>query len=177
MSALVARRVSTGVAAVVTVLMFASAVNAAPTAALTQAESSLLIAMNEARQVNGLQPLRADMRLERAVRSRSSHMLRTGTFAHGAFNSRIRGTGVHARRGGENLAWGQGSLGGGRAVLALRRPRPGRRGAARPIGAMRAASPEHRAHLLHPAYRIVGVGALRGCFDGRRHTLVVTTDF
>src|SRR3954464_8989450 len=92
MSALVARRVSTGVAAVVTVLMFASAVNAAPTAALTQAESSLLTAMNEARQANGLQPLRADMRLERAARSHSSHMLRTGTFAHGAFHSRIRGT-------------------------------------------------------------------------------------
>ena len=39
------------------------------------------------------------------------------------------------------------------------------------------ASPEHRANLLHAGYRIVGVGALRGCFDGRRHTLMVTTDF
>jgi len=87
-------------------------------------------------------------------------MLRTGTFAHGAFNSRIRGTGVHARRVGENLAWGQGSL-----------------GVARSIVAMWLASPEHRANLLHPGYRIVGVGALRGCFDGRRHTLMVTTDF
>jgi uncharacterized protein YkwD len=160
MSALVARRVSTGVAAVVTVLIFAGAVNAAPTATLTQAESSLLIAMNEARQVNGLQPLQADMRLERAARSHSSHMLRTGTFAHGAFNARIRGTGVHARRVGENLAWGQGSL-----------------GVARSIVAMWLASPEHRANLLHPGYRLVGVGALRGCFDGRRHTLMVTTDF
>jgi uncharacterized protein YkwD len=148
------------VAAVVTVLSFAAAANAASTATLTQAESSLLTAMNEVRQANGLQPLRADMRLERAARAHSSHMLHTGTFAHGAFSARIRGTGVHARRVGENLAWGQGSL-----------------GVARSIVGMWLASPEHRANLLHPGYRIVGVGALRGCFDGRRHTLMVTTDF
>src|SRR4051794_12252235 len=160
MSALVARRVSTGVAAVVTVLMFAASANAAATTTLTQAESSLLTAMNEVRQANGLQPLQADMRLERAARRHSSHMLRTGTFAHGAFSSRIRGTGVHAPRVGENLAWGQGSL-----------------GVARTIVGMWLASPEHRANLLHAGYRIVGVGALRGCFDGRRHTLMVTTDF
>lgn len=160
MAALVARRVPTGVAAVVTVLIFAGAANAASNATLTQAESSLLSAMNEVRQVNGLQPLHADPRLERVSRAHSSRMLRTGTFAHGAFDTRIRRTGVHARRVGENLAWGQGSL-----------------GVARSIVGMWLASPEHRANLLHPGYRIVGVGALRGCFAGHRHTLMVTTDF
>jgi uncharacterized protein YkwD len=39
------------------------------------------------------------------------------------------------------------------------------------------ASPEHRANLLHPGYRIVGVGALRGRFSGCPQTLMVTTDF
>jgi uncharacterized protein YkwD len=87
-------------------------------------------------------------------------MLRTGTFAHGAFNARIRRSGVHAKRVGENLAWGQGRLGAARTILQLW-----------------LASPEHRANLLHPGYRIVGVGALRGCFAGHRHTLMVTTDF
>jgi uncharacterized protein YkwD len=120
----------------------------------------LLTAMNEARQANGLRPLRADSRLERAARAHSSKMLRTGSFYHGAFSARIRRTGVRAPRVGENLAWGQGSL-----------------GVARSIVSMWLASPEHRANLLHPGYRIVGVGALRGCFDGRRHTLMVTTDF
>jgi uncharacterized protein YkwD len=148
------------VAAVVTVLIFAGAANAASKATLTRSESSLLSAMNEVRQVNGLQPLHADARLERVSRAHTSRMLRTGTFAHGAFSARIRGSGVHARRVGENLAWGQGSL-----------------GVARSIVAMWLASPEHRANLLHPGYRLVGVGALRGCFEGRRHTLMVTTDF
>jgi uncharacterized protein YkwD len=148
------------VAAVVTALTLAGAADATSTATLTQAESSLLTAMNEARQANGLQPLRADARLERASRAHSSKMLRTGTFSHGAFSARIRSTGVRARRVGENLAWGQGSL-----------------GVARSIVSMWLASPEHRANLLHPGYRIVGVGALRGCFDGHRDTLMVTTDF
>jgi uncharacterized protein YkwD len=148
------------VAAVVTALSLAGAADAASTATLTRAESSLLTAMNEARLVNGVQPLRADTRLERAARAHSSKMLRTGSFYHGAFNARIRRSGVRARRIGENLAWGQGSL-----------------GAARSIVGMWLASPEHRANLLRPGYRIVGVGALRGCFAGHRHTLMVTTDF
>jgi uncharacterized protein YkwD len=141
-------------------LILAGAAHAASAASLTRSESSLLTAMNEARRANGLQPLRADWRLERAARAHSSKMLRTGTFFHGAFNARIRRTGVRAHRVGENLAWGQGSL-----------------SAARSIVAMWLASPEHRANLLHSGYRIVGVGALRGCFDGRRGTLMVTTDF
>jgi uncharacterized protein YkwD len=141
-------------------MLFTGAADAASNAALTQAESSLLTAMNEVRLLNGVQPLRADARLERAARAHSSKMLRTGSFYHGAFNARIRRTGVRARRVGENLAWGQGSL-----------------AAARSIVAMWLASPEHRANLLRPGYRIVGVGALRGCFAGHRHTLMVTTDF
>ena len=147
-------------AAAVTALILAGAAHAASTATLTQAESSLLTAMNEARQANGLRPLRADWRLERAARAHSSNMLRTGTFYHGAFSARIRRVGVRSPRVGENLAWGQGSL-----------------GAARSIVSMWLASPEHRANLLHAGYRIVGVGALRGCFAGHHHTLMVTTDF
>jgi len=148
------------VAAAVTALILAGAAHAASTATLTQAESSLLTAMNEARQANGLRPLQADWRLERAARAHSSKMLRTGTFYHGAFSARIRRVGVRSPRVGENLAWGQGSL-----------------GAARSIVSMWLASPEHRANLLHAGYRIVGVGALRGCFAGHHHTLMVTTDF
>ena len=160
MQPLVARRVPTGVAVAVAVLTFAGVANAAPTTALTQAESSLLSAMNSARIANGLQPLQADTRLERAARGHSSEMLHSGTFAHGAFVARIRSVGVRTPRIGENLAW---STGGATIAHA--------------IVAMWLASPEHRANLLRPGYLLVGVGALRGCFDGRRHTLMVTTDF
>jgi uncharacterized protein YkwD len=148
------------VAVAVAVLTFAGVANAATTTTLTQAESSLLGAMNSVRLANGLQPLRADARLERAARGHSTEMLRTGTFAHGAFTARIRSVGVRMPRIGENLAWSTGSV-----------------TIARTIVAMWLASPEHRANLLRPGYRLVGVGALRGCFDGRRHTLMVTTDF
>ena len=147
-------------AVVATALILAGAADAASTASLTPSESSLLTAMNEARLANGMQPLRADVRLERAARAHSSKMLRTGTFFHGAFSWRIRRVGVRAPHIGENLAWGQGAL-----------------SAARSIVRAWLASPEHRANLLHPGYRLVGVGALRGRFDGRANALMVTTDF
>ena len=147
-------------AAVATALILAGAADAASSTSLTQAESSLLTAMNSARATYGLQPLRADNRLERAARRHSNYMLRTGTFAHGAFARRIRRVGVHAPRIGENLAWSSGPL-----------------AAAQSIVAMWLASPAHRANLLRPGYRLVGVGALRGAFDGQANALMVTTDF
>ena len=159
---LVARRVLTEVAVIVALLMVAGVevAQAARTAALSQSESSLLSAMNNARVHAGLAPLRLDTRLEAAARAHTREMLATNTFAHGAFANRIRSVGVRAPRIGENLAWGTGGLSAARAIVS-----------------MWLASPEHRANLLHPGYRLVGVGALSGCFDGRRHTLMVTTDF
>jgi uncharacterized protein YkwD len=148
------------VAAVATALTMAGAADAASTTSLTQAESSLLSAMNSVRIAHGLQPLRADSRLERAARGHSSYMLRTGTFAHGAFATRIRRVGIHAPRIGENLAWSSGALTAAQAIVS-----------------MWLASPEHRANLLRPGYRLVGVGALRGSFDGQSNALMVTTDF
>jgi uncharacterized protein YkwD len=115
--------------------------------------------MNQVRVAHGLRPLKADMRLENAARGHSRRMLRTGTFAHGAFSARIRRAGVRAPRVGENLAWSSGIA------------------RARAIVQMWLASPSHRANLLRPGYRIVGVGAITGCFNGQRHTLMITTDF
>ena len=116
--------------------------------------------MNEVRAAHGLRPLRADGRLERAARSHSSKMLRTGAFFHGAFDARIRRVGVHAPVVGENLAWGVGRLSRARAIVN-----------------MWMGSPGHRRNLLHPGYRLVGVGALRGNFSGYRSALLITTDF
>jgi uncharacterized protein YkwD len=87
-------------------------------------------------------------------------MLRTGSFSHGAFSARIRASGVRAPRVGENLAWAAGALTQARAIVNLW------------LG-----SPEHRANLLHPGYRTVGVGARKGTFEGVAGALVVTTDF
>jgi uncharacterized protein YkwD len=116
--------------------------------------------MNQVRLAHGVHPLRADGRLERAARSHSSKMLSAGVFFHGAFNARIRSVGVRAPRLGENLAWGM-----------------GRGSRARAIVRMWLASPGHRRNLLDGGYRLVGVGALRGNFSGRRGVLMITTDF
>jgi uncharacterized protein YkwD len=160
MAGLVARRVHTGVAAVATVLLLAGVADASSTATARRSELSLLTVMNQVRIAHGLRPLHGDPRLARAARAHSSTMLRTGSFFHGAFNARIRSVGVQAPRVGENLAWGIGRLSRARAVVR-----------------MWLASPSHRANLLHPGYRMVGVGALRGTFEGRSGALMITTDF
>lgn len=129
-------------------------------ASLTRTESSLLTVMNQTRTAHGVQRLRADRRLGRAARSHSSKMLRVGVFFHGAFNARIRSTGIRAPRVGENLAWGIGRLARARAIVR-----------------MWMASPTHRRNLLDGRYRLVGVGALRGSFEGRRGVVMITTDF
>jgi uncharacterized protein YkwD len=132
----------------------------AESATLTSSESSLLTAMNEVRIAHGLAPLRIDRRLEHAARAHSGKMLRTGALFHGAFAKRIRGAGVRAPRVGENLAWGAGRLSQAQAIVKAW------------LG-----SPEHRANLLRPGYRTVGVGALRGHFGRCANALMITTDF
>jgi uncharacterized protein YkwD len=126
----------------------------------SSAELALLQAMNEARHAHGLAPLRIDQRLQRTSCRHSLVMLRTDTFAHGAFAARIRRAGVRARRIGENLAWGVGPLAEAHALVNLW-----------------LASPEHRANLLRAGYRTVGVGIRTGTFEGYAGASVVTTDF
>ena len=157
MQALVARRVLTLAAALAAAVIMGGHAKAAT---LTRSEVALLKVMNETRVAHGLRPLHLDARLERAARGHSRTMLRTGQLFHGAFAARIRRTGVSAPRVGENLAWGAGVLARARAVVNLW-----------------LASPEHRANLLHAGYRTVGVGVLRGRFEGYSGARVITTDF
>jgi uncharacterized protein YkwD len=117
--------------------------------------------MNAVRAAHALPALRVDTRLEGAARRHSRRMLRTGTFFHGRFDVRIRSAGVRAPQIGENLAWAQSN------GLSL----------ARSIVNMWLASPAHRANLLHPGFRTVGVAAPRGTFAGRPSVNMITTDF
>jgi|SRR5438034_5866608 len=157
MQALVARRVLTLMAALAAAVMIGGQAKAA---SLSRSEVAILKVMNQVRVAHGLRALRLDSRLEQVARGHSATMIRTGQFFHGAFTTRIRRSGVRAPRVGENLAWGVGVLSRARAIVN-----------------MWLASPEHRANLLHSGYRTVGVGALRGRFDGYSGALVITTDF
>jgi uncharacterized protein YkwD len=123
-------------------------------------ETSLLREMNRVRDQHGLGALRFDGHLQRAARSHSREMVATNVFSHGAFGSRMLQFAVTGSIAGENLAWGTGS-----------------RGTARGIVASWLASPEHRANLLRPSFVRVGVGDLRSSFLGHRGAQVVTADF
>ena len=146
------------VAALLLALLAASSAHAARFSAA--AEARLLAAMNGVRGSHGLRPLRFDGRLRRAARSHSVDMVRRDYFAHGAFAIRLRRCGVRDGTIGENLAWGSGW-----------------RASAPAIVSEWLASPPHRAVLLRPGFRRVGVGAIVGPFAGLGAARVVTADF
>lgn len=128
--------------------------------AATNGERALIAEMNRVRTAHGLGALRLDLTLERAARAHSRTILRTGSFNHGAFQRRLTTFGARGPAVGENLAWGVGSRGTAQAIVAAW------------LG-----SPGHRANLLRPGFRRIGVGRVVGTFAGHRGAAVVTADF
>lgn len=126
----------------------------------SRAELSLLTAINSARADAGVPPLLASTTLSDAASWQSEVLSRAGYLDHTAPDgstlidrlSRVR---WHGTAAGEDLAV-----------------------AARPTDAvvMWLQSPGHRENLLSPAYRKVGLGLVRGTWNGRA-ALYVTADF
>ena len=125
-----------------------------------QREASLVAAVNAARAAHGLKPVSVDLSLRRAARSHSSRMIQTDVFTHAGLGSRMASSGARGPFFGENLAWGV-----------------GRSASARTIVRRWLASPMHRANLLRPGFRRVGIGAPTGTFAGYRGATVVTANF
>jgi uncharacterized protein YkwD len=119
-----------------------------------------LSAINRARARHGAPPLRIGPALQRAARSHSNTILRTGNFTHGDWYSRLRRHGARGRTLGETIAWGVGSDGTGRAIVR-----------------MWLDSPPHRETLLRRGFRYVGVGVAAGSFSGFGGANVATADF
>jgi uncharacterized protein YkwD len=138
------------------VSLLAPAALASPTAG----ERELLTEMNRVRAAHGMPTLRVDTRLERVARAHSRDMLRRGYFAHGEFARRMTSFGARGRAVGENLGWGVGASGTARSIVEAW-----------------LASPPHRANLLRPGFRRIGVGRLVGSFAGYGGAAVVTADF
>ena len=137
-------------------LFFATDALGAP----TRAERSLVLEVNRTRAAHGLRPLRLDAALERAARAHSGDMLRRNYFAHGEIAPRLASFGVRGPYVGENLAWGI-----------------GHRAKARTIVRGWLASPAHRANLLRPGFRRIGIGRAVGTFGGFGGASIVTADF
>jgi uncharacterized protein YkwD len=125
---------------------------------LSASEGSLLTTMNGVRTSRGLAPLRVDVRLVRAARGHSADMLRRQYFAHGSVAGRAIAVGARGPVFGEDLAWGVGATAQWFVTQWL-------------------ASPSHRAVLLRPGFRRVGIGIVYGTFIGHPATAVVTADF
>lgn len=153
---LLARQIHLVVLAAVAALLLTGVAAAGP----SQREASLLAAVNGVRKAHDLRPLAVDPRLMRVARSHSATMLRRDVLTHGDFGSRMRRSGARGPRFGENLAWGSGRYGTARSIVQswLR-------------------SPGHRANLLRPGFRRIGIGARVGTFAGYRGAVVVTADF
>jgi uncharacterized protein YkwD len=125
---------------------------------LTGSEASLLQTMNGVRTSRGVAPLRVDVRLVRAARGHSADMMRRQYFAHGSVAGRALAAGARGPLFGEDLAWGVGVT-------------------AQWVVTQWLASPGHRAVLLRPGFRRVGVGISFGTFAGHGGAAVVTADF
>ena len=130
-----------------------------------------LCVLNAERAAAGLKPLRLNKRLSKAARRHAHAMARRKFFSHtspngASFVDRIRRTGYLRRTRywtvGENLAW------------AMRR-----QAAPRGITDMWMNSPGHRANILSPSFREVGIGIVDGApVDGAgRPAATYTTDF
>ena len=126
----------------------------------TSAESSLLHEINRVRRAHHLRTLRYDSRLAVAAHAHTTSMASGDYFAHGTFAQRMVRFHVRGPFVGENLAWGTGS-----------------RGTAAGIVRAWLASPEHRANLLRPGFRRIGLGEIRTTFEGAAGASVVTADF
>ena len=127
--------------------------------AFTWRDRLVLEEMNRARSAQGLAPLRIDATLQRAALAHSKDMAAKNYFAHGDFASRMRRHGVRAARIAENLGWASG------------------RDRARRVVQMWMSSPPHRANVLRPGFRRVGVAGVVGSIFGQRDAMVVTADF
>jgi uncharacterized protein YkwD len=154
---LLARRIQLGLLVAGAALLLTGPATAATP---TQREASLIAAVNGVRKAHDLRPLAIDTRLMRVARGYSGTLLRTGVLTHGNFSQRMRSSGARGPRFGENLAWGTGGY-----------------AAAKSIVRAWMASPGHRANLLRPGFRRIGLGAVTGRFGGYRGATVVTADF
>jgi uncharacterized protein YkwD len=125
---------------------------------LTGSEASLLNTMNAARKSNGLPALRVDFHLVRAARGHSADMMRRQYFTHGSVAGRALATGARGPVFGEDLAWATGIT-------------------AQWVVDHWLASPAHRAVLLRPGFRRVGIGYAFGTFAGHGGAGLVTADF
>jgi uncharacterized protein YkwD len=138
----------------------AGSANAARPLHLSQAERTLLTAINSARAAAGVPPLRASVPLNSAAAWQSQVLANAGYIDHtspdgSTLIDRLTRARWHGTMAGEDLAVAP---------------------TASDAVAMWMQSPGHRENLLRPSFHTVGLGLARGVWSGRA-ALYVTADF
>jgi len=170
------RRIAAGITALALAVSLLALVSAPAKASgpvrLSSFEAHVLAVINRMRKQHRLRPLQLCSALTEAARQHTSSMAEDGYFSHASVDGspfaarllRFYGTGrFRSWAVGENLLWASPSID---ATSALR---------------LWLASPEHRANLLSPTWRQIGVAAVEnpsapGVYDGQQVT-IITTDF
>jgi uncharacterized protein YkwD len=155
-------------ASLIALVMVAVAAKPASAATTPPPRTALLYRINSVRAQHGLGPVYPSVSLQVAAMHHSDDMMLRDYFAHtsptgSTVYSRIVGTGFvsgYSWLGGETLAWGTGSL-------------------ASPTSTVNAwlASPEHRAIMLSPQYKWVGISRECGTYEGHSGACVWTADW
>jgi uncharacterized protein YkwD len=128
---------------------------------IAAADKATLCLLNIQRRKHHLRPLRENKRLDRAARGHSHSMVRHHYFAHGNFAGRIHHAGYHGWTLGENIAWGSLQWSTPAAIVNMWMHSPG-----------------HRANILRPQFREIGIGIAVGAPQrGVGGGATYTTDF
>jgi uncharacterized protein YkwD len=149
-------------------VLLAACLGTATASAASAPWAPLFRAINTVRRAHGLRPVAASPRLHWAARHHSSDMVVHHYFAHtspygSTLYRRIVNSGFRTYgywQAGETLAWGTGFDATATGVVR-----------------MWMHSPEHRAILLSPLFRFVGIGRAQGTFKGHSHAAVWTADW
>ena len=116
--------------------------------------------LNQIRQQKGLSPLMLSTPLRSAARSHSAGMLRSSSFGHSSSSGTLLARTPKGSLSGETIAWGVGAYGSPSALVGQW---------------MRSAG--HRAVILTPGIRRVGIGIALGTFGSTRNTVMATAGF
>lgn len=130
-----------------------------PAFTLTTKERLVIGLVNKERSKRGLAAVRANVSLVKAARAHSAEMVHRRYFSHDSYSGRsfasrliahgYAKTGYSSWSVGECIAWGQGLLGTPQAIVNAWMH-----------------SPSHRAIILTPRFRDVGVGVHSGTYKG-----------
>jgi len=120
-------------------------------------EITMLALLNQSREAAGLSPLKANNALRTVARLHGSDMFAYGYLSHESRDGRlpldrVQGAGLSPWHVGENLAYAQDVEEAHRLLMN---------------------SPGHRANILSPIYRWIGIGVM----DGGPHSVTVVEDF